>query len=116
SAAWSGATTRTNALTRQNGVLVKSGVPTRRWVGMMRTVSATTSEDSKLKRFVANAYNRVARVLKTVPKYNDDNISTTYTTNSTSYVRANGGTGSRLEFLAFGDEAILLRIYASMNN
>jgi len=61
SAAWTNDTTRADALTTQDGVTVKSGATTRRWLGTIRASGANTTEDSKAKRFVWNAYNRVAR-------------------------------------------------------
>jgi len=57
SAAWTNNTTRADALSTQDGVTVKSGAATRRWLGTIRTTGATTTEDSATKRFVANAYN-----------------------------------------------------------
>ena len=59
--AWSNATTRATALVYQNGILVKSGATTRRYLGTFYTTSSTTTEDSASKRFVWNYYNRVLR-------------------------------------------------------
>lgn len=63
--AWTNDTTRATALTTQNGVLVKSGTTTRRYLGSCRTTSVSgQTEDSFTKRFVWNYYNRVMRTLK----------------------------------------------------
>ena len=62
--AWTNATTRATALVYQNGILVKSGATTRRYLGTFYTTSTTTTEDSLLNRFVYNYYNRVIRVGK----------------------------------------------------
>lgn len=63
--AWTNDTTRATALTTQNGVLVKTGVTTRRYVGSMRTTTVSgQTEDSATKRYVWNYYNRVQRLLK----------------------------------------------------
>lgn len=59
--AWTNATTRATALTLQDGVLVKTGATTRRYVGTIRTTSTTTTEDSASKRFVWNMQNRVRK-------------------------------------------------------
>jgi hypothetical protein len=63
SAAWASATARTDALTSQDGIYVKSGATTRRYLGTFRTTSTTTTEDSMLKRFLWNYYNRTTRAL-----------------------------------------------------
>lgn len=67
--AWTDATNRATALASQDGVYVKSGATTRRYLGTFRTTSTTTTEDSAGgtvsqtggKRFLWNAYNRVDR-------------------------------------------------------
>lgn len=59
--AWTDDTTRATALARQDGVLVKSGAATRRYLGTIRTTGTTTTEDSNAKRFVFNADNRLLR-------------------------------------------------------
>lgn len=60
--AWTNDTTRATALTFQNGVYVKTGATTRRYVGSFRTTTVSgQTEDSVTKRFVWNYYNRVAR-------------------------------------------------------
>jgi len=73
SAAWASNTARTDALALQDGIYVKSGAATRRYVGTFRTVTTTTTEDSLLKRFVWNRSNIVAREL-----YFHDAASHTY--------------------------------------
>jgi len=78
SAAWAGNTTRTDALARQDGVLVKSADHTRRYVGTFRTTSTTTTEDSAAKRFVWNLNNQVRR-----------NMSIVDTTNTWTYANPN---------------------------
>jgi hypothetical protein len=61
--AWTNANTRSNALTTQDGVLVLSGQPTRRYLGSVGTMTTTTTEDSLRARNVWNFYNRVPRPL-----------------------------------------------------
>lgn len=63
SAPWTNDSTRADALAKQNGILVKSGAVTRRYLGTFRTTSTTTTEDSAVKRLVWNAHkpNRVRR-------------------------------------------------------
>lgn len=61
--AWTNGTTRATALGTTNGVLLKTGDSTRRYLGTFRTTSTTATEDSVTKRFVWNYYNRVDRKL-----------------------------------------------------
>jgi hypothetical protein len=62
--AWTNDTTRATALALQDGVLVKSGTTTRKYLGTFRTTSTTTTEDSLVKRFVWNYYNRKPRIMR----------------------------------------------------
>ena len=68
STVWTNDTTRATALTTQDGVYVKTGATTRRYVGTIR-ITATTGqcEDSLTKRFVWNYYNRTPRPLRKLP-------------------------------------------------
>lgn len=101
SAAWASDTARTDALTTQDGVLVKSGSVTKRYLGTIRTTSTTTTEDSLTKRFVWNSYNQVDRPM-----------STGFVSDSHSYTTAtwrewHAGTNStRLQFVV-GDTALV---------
>lgn len=62
--AWTNDTTRATALVLQDGVLCKTGVLTRRYVGSFRTTTVSgQTEDSAAKRYVWNYYNRVRRPL-----------------------------------------------------
>jgi hypothetical protein len=60
-AAWTTATARAGTLVLQDGIWVKGGATTRRYLGTFRTTSTTTTEDSMVKRFIWNASNRVRR-------------------------------------------------------
>ena len=62
--AWTNDTTRATALTTQDGVLVKTGATTRRYIGSFYTTAATTTEDSFAKRYLWNYYNRRPRPLR----------------------------------------------------
>ena len=62
--AWTNGTTRATALTTQDGVLVKTGATTRRYIGTFHTTSTTTTEDSFAKRFLSNYYNRVSSLVR----------------------------------------------------
>lgn len=58
---WTNDTTRATGLVYQDGVLVKSGALTRRYLGTFYTTATTTTEDSAAKRLLWNYYNRVVR-------------------------------------------------------
>ena len=62
-AAWTNDTTRSTGLVLQDGIPVKSGATTRRYLGTLRTTSTTTTEDSASRRFLFNMYHPVARHL-----------------------------------------------------
>lgn len=93
--AWTNDTTRATAVTRQDGVLVKSGDTTKRYVGTFRTVTTTTTQltfggsttQVGGKMFLWNAYNQVPQPLKVI----DTADTWSYTTNTTRV--ANGATG-----------------------
>lgn len=74
--AWTNATTRATALTTQDGVLVKTGATTDRYIGTFYTTATTTTEDSHAKRFLWNYYNRMRRPARVLEATN----SWTYTT------------------------------------
>lgn len=79
-AAWSnsgaGTSARATALAYQDGVLVRSGDVTRRYLGTFRSTGTTTTEDSAAKRFLYNYGSRIQRRLTA----NDSTASWTYTT------------------------------------
>ena len=60
---WTNDTTRATALVTQNGVYVKSGATTRRYLGTIRASATNATEDSATKRFVWNYYNRIIKKL-----------------------------------------------------
>jgi hypothetical protein len=106
--AWTNDTTRATALAWQNGVRVKNGATTRRWVGCVRTTgTAGETEDSgggnttAQKRFVYNARNQVPRYIRT----RNSNASWTYDT--AAWRESNGGTGQTRAEIIVGDSESL---------
>lgn len=63
--AWTNATTRATALTLQDGVYVRSGATTRKYIGTIRTTSTSGQcEDSAKSRLVWNLYNQTYRSIE----------------------------------------------------
>lgn len=92
--AWTNDTTRATALTTQDGVLVKTGATTRRYVGSFRTTGVSgQTEDSYAKRHVWNYYNRVMRPMKVHEATN----SWTYTT--ATIRQANNSAANQIDFI-----------------
>jgi hypothetical protein len=92
--AWTNDTTRATALTTQDGVLVKTGATTRRYLGSFRTTGVSgQTEDSVTKRFVWSYYNRTRR---TVVKQSGD-ASWTYA--STTIQQANANAANKVEIV-----------------
>lgn len=58
---WTDGTNRATALVLQDGVYVKSGATTRRYLGTIRILAEGQTEDSVAHRFVWNATNRLQR-------------------------------------------------------
>lgn len=112
SAAWTNDNTRADALTRQDGVLVKSGATTRRWIGTIRASGSNVTEDSKKglldfvggKRFVWNAYNQVMRTVAVVDSC-ASGVGCAYGAAAWRQLRAN--TGNKIEYVS-GDASSLV--------
>lgn len=122
SAAWNAdGVTRTDALTTQDGVIVKSGAATRRWLGIIRATSATTTEDSEFQRFVLNGYNQYPRQSFRCPGYinNGANFSYSHAASggaASGWTRANNGNGSRIAYLSDGRNPYRVGFHANASN
>lgn len=103
--AWTNDTTRATALASQDGVLVKSGAVTRRYLGTIRASGTNTTEDSFAKRFVWNLYNRVDRPVKVLETTN----SWTYSTGT--WRQANGAAGNQIAVVTgVAEDALALQV------
>ena len=107
SAAWTTDTARADALAQQNGIYVKSGATTRRWLGTIKATGAATTADTALARYVWNTYNRLPRQVYV----HDDTDSWAYGTATWHQTRATAankielvcgltGLGARLDLTA----------------
>lgn len=93
STVWTNPTTRATALTYQNGILVKTGATTRRYLGTIYiNASGGQTDDALLKRNVWNYYNRVLRRL-----FVQDENAHNYTTGT--WRSWNGNAAIRWEFI-----------------
>ena len=108
---WTNDTTRATALAYQNGVLVKSGDATRRYLGTLYASGANTTEDSFAKRYLWNYYHRVPRAMLAT----DDTNSWTYTTATLRQARADAT--NQLDFvLGVAEEMVWAEVHAMFNN
>lgn len=104
--AWTNDTTRATALTYQNGILVKTGATTRRYVGSFRTTgSSGQTEDSLAKRYVWNYYNRVQRQMRVV------DTTDTWTYSTATYRQANAAAGNQLDMvIGVSEDSVLAMV------
>lgn len=109
--AWTNGTTRATALTTQDGVLVKTGATTRRYLGTFYTTSATTTEDSVTKRFLWNYYNRVRRPVRRL----ESTATWAYTT--ATFRQANASASNQVEMVVgVAEVGVDLTTTATANN
>lgn len=91
--AWTNDTTRATGLVYQDGILVKAGALTRRYLGTFYTTAAATTEDSILKRYLFNYYNRAYRSMAV----KDAAANWAYSTNA--FRQANGSAANQVSFI-----------------
>lgn len=92
---WTDGTNRATALAYQDGVLVKSGATTRRYVGTIYINSTGGQSDDAVKaRFVWNAYNKTFRHMT----FGEATASWTYAT-STTWRQMRGTAANKVEFI-----------------
>jgi hypothetical protein len=89
---------RGTAVTLQDGRYCKSGDKTRLYLGTFYTTGTTQTEDSKSKRFLWNAYNRVTKHLSVI----DTSNSWAYST--AAWRAANNSTANRVQLVRGLDE------------
>lgn len=99
---WTNDTTRATALTLQDGVLVKTGATTRRYVGSFYPTSTTQMADSMANRFLWNYYNRVDRPMRSALETAD-----TWTYTLAAFQQANANTANQLNYVIGVDEEAL---------
>jgi hypothetical protein len=110
--AWTNTTTRATGLTRQNGVAVKSGATTRRYLGSFCTTGVSgQTEDSLVKRYVWNVVNKAAR-----PLFRNDSTDT-WAYSTATYRQANGAAANQVEtMIGIAQDAVSLDLYALVSS
>jgi len=110
---WTNDTTRATALATQDGVLVKSGDATRRYIGSFRTgtVSGQT-RDADAFRYIWNYYNRVPiKMIKTVTSATSWNYTTAV------FRQANGDTANQIDFVyGVAEDPVSIEVVTSVRN
>ena len=107
SVVWTNDTTRATALATQNGIYVKTGSTEKRYLGTIRTTGTTGQcEDSVLKRYVWNYFNRIDKTVRVVE------ATDTWTYNSATWRSANNSTANRISAV-FGLAEDLVQIEVS---
>lgn len=111
--AWTNDTTRATALALQDGVYVKSGDATRRYIGSFRTTTVSgQTEDSKTKRYVWNYYNRVARALQ-----RNETANATWTYTTATLRQANNNTANQVDtIIGVVEDPIKVRVTVGADN
>jgi hypothetical protein len=109
---WTNPTTRATNLAWQDGTYVKSGDPTRRYLGTIYiNASGGQTNDSLTKRFVWNYYNRLPRKLKVI----DATDTWAYTTST--WRSANNSTANRVEsIIGVAEDPLNLMAVGSSDN
>jgi len=110
--AWSTLTTRATGLVYQNGVLILNGDATRRYVGSFSTTGVSgQTEDSAVKRYVWNYYNRIEKHMYVAEAI----ASWVYTTATWRQARAN--TANQVDFvIGVSEDTVYVNLAAPWAN
>ena len=87
-----------------------------RYVGAARTIAGPEFVDSITQRLVLSWYHRLHKPIFSSPGYTDNNSNTTYTSASQVWEAVNGGGGSRLSFMANGEDQVEIKIFGVANH
>ena len=110
--AWASDSARATGLSYQDGVLVKTGGLGSRYLGSFRTTGVSgQTEDSQLKRYVFNYYNRVNRFLFAT----DPSGGWTYTT--AAFRQANANAANQVQFVCgLVEDIVSIQVQGLANN
>lgn len=105
---WTNDTTRATALAVQDGILVKTGDATQRYLGTIYTSGATTIEDTQAKRWCWNYYHRVRRTMKGATE-----TANTWTYTTATFRQANANVANQLDYVVgVNEDAVEAEVYA----
>lgn len=108
---WTNDTARATALAYQDGVLVKSGATTRRYLGTFYTTGTTTTEDSVGNRYLWNYYHRVNRKLSA----KESTATWNYTT--ATWRQARASSANKLNFvLGVSEDQVIANVLSDALN
>lgn len=108
---WTNDTTRATLLAYQNGVLVKTGDASRRYLGSFYTTSTTTTEDSKANRYLFNYYHREWRPARAFIN------ATAYTYTTFTVRQANNNTANQFNILiGVSEDQVVAEIVGDISN
>lgn len=105
---WTSTSARATALVLQDGVLCKSGALTRRYLGTFMPTATTTTEDSKLNRYLWNYYHRVKRFLSVA-----DTTTVAYTYNGVFRQRNNSATWQFNVVVGYAEDTFVANAHTS---
>lgn len=106
---WTNSTTRATALVYQDGVLVKSGATTRRYLGTLNASATNQTEDSYLRRYLWNYYNRAIRPMAFLK-------TATWVYTNSAYQQAGADTNAQLSVvIGLQEDEVAVQISASCN-
>lgn len=111
---WTNDTTRATALTTQNGVLVKTGATTRRYLGTFYSTTAGNgqTEDSFANRYLWNYYNRRVRPMRSALETTD-----TWPYSTATIRQANANTANQLNFvIGYSEDEVSANVVCSVAN
>ena len=108
---WTNDTTRATTLAYQDGVLVKTGATTRRYLGTLYASGANTTEDSFAKRYLWNCYHRMDRLMLVIEGTN----SWTYST--ATYRQANAAAANQLDaVIGISEDLVHAEVVSTSSN
>jgi len=110
--AWAGNVTRTTAIVLQDGVYVKTGATTRRYLGTIRTDSTTSTIDAYHKRFMWNYFHRPKLGLRR------RDYTSSWTYNATAFQQARASATNQVECVVGieGETIITLKVISASLN
>ena len=92
---WNSSSNRSVSLSYKDGILVKSTDYSKKYLGTIRSINTTSTEDSNNRRFVFNYYNTIPKLLLA-----SDNITHTYSSSIVRPYRNNNTLGlTKVEFV-----------------